>query len=96
MATSAPRTVGLRVREPLGRADLPGLYARVCQLLEAHAGAVVLCDIAGIPCDAVAVDALARLQLGARRHGCEVRLANASAELRQVIAFMGLENVLPE
>jgi hypothetical protein len=44
----------------------------------------------------VTVDALARLQLGARRHGCQVRLRNASTELLELVAFMGLENVLPE
>lgn len=96
MATHAARTIALAIRGPLGRADLPGLYARVCQLLEANAGGVVLCDVAGIPGDCVAIEALARLQLGARRHGCEVHLREASKQLREVIAFMGLEDVLPE
>jgi ABC-type transporter Mla MlaB component len=95
MATHAPR-IGIEIRGPLGRADLPGLYARVCQLLEASAGGVVLCDVVGIPGDCVAIEALARLQLGARRHGCEVRVRHASQQLRDVIAFLGLEDVLPE
>jgi anti-anti-sigma regulatory factor len=51
-------------------------------------------NVAGLPPDAVTVDALARLQLAARRHGCRVRLANASPELRELVAFMGLEKVL--
>jgi ABC-type transporter Mla MlaB component len=96
MATHTPRTVGVAIHGPLGRADLPGLYARVCELLEASAGGIVLCDVAEISSDGVAVEALARLQLGARRHGCEVRLRHASRELRDVVAFMGLEHVLPE
>jgi len=54
MATSAPRTVGVAIRGPLGRGDLPGLYTRVCRLLEANAGGVVLCDVAEIASDAVA------------------------------------------
>ena len=96
MATQARRAVSLAIRGPLERADLPGLYSRVCDLLAASAGAVVRCDVAGVPADAVAVEALARLQLGARRHSCEVRLQQASADLRDVVAFMGLEEVLPE
>jgi ABC-type transporter Mla MlaB component len=58
-------------------------------------GATILeWDLRGVPADAVAVDALARLQLAARRHGCELRLRNASPELRELIAFMGLRDVL--
>ena len=42
------------------------------------------------------VDALARLQLAARRHGCQVRLRHASTELLELVAFMGLSDVLPD
>ena len=42
------------------------------------------------------IDALARLQVGAKRRGCHVHLCNASDELTQLVAFMGLENVLVE
>ena len=48
----------------------------------------------GVGVDAVTVDALARLQLAAQRRGCRVRLRNASAELRELVAFMGLADVL--
>ena len=41
------------------------------------------------------VDALARLQLAAQRHGCQVRLCGASDELLELVGFMGLEDVLP-
>ena len=40
------------------------------------------------------VDALARLQLAARGYGCKVRLRHASDELTQLVAFMGLDDVL--
>src|SRR5947207_14411398 len=83
MATHVSRTVSLAIRGPLERADLPGLYSRVCDLLTANAGAVVLCDVIGIPCAAVAVEALARLQLGAPRNGFEVRLRQAPADPRR-------------
>ena len=39
---------------------------------------------------------LARLQLAATRSGCRVRLRNASAELLELVDFMGLEHVLAE
>ena len=57
---------------------------------------VIRCNVGGVEPDAVTVDALARLQLAARRAGCELRLANASAELRDLIAFMGLRDVLSD
>ena len=42
------------------------------------------------------VDALARLQLAARRRGCRVRLCNASPALLDLVAFMGLTEVLAD
>ena len=96
MGAAAPREVAFAVRGPIARADLPGLCARVCALLGEHASGEVLCDVHGVEADAVAVDALARLQLAARRRGCRIRLRNASAELRALVAFLGLTDVLPE
>jgi ABC-type transporter Mla MlaB component len=83
------------VRGAIARDDLPGLCDRVCALLAAAGPRVAFCDVRDVPADAVTVDALARLQLAARRHGCRVRLRHASHELRELVAFMGLENVLP-
>jgi hypothetical protein len=57
---------------------------------------LVLCDVSGAEPDAATVDALARLQLVARRGGRELRLVHASAELLRLVAFMGLAEVLPE
>ena len=42
------------------------------------------------------LDALARLQLAARRRGCQVRLRNASPGLRELVAFMGLDDGLTQ
>ena len=95
MATTKPVTITFAVWGPIGRSDLPGLCARVCALLASSEADVAYCDVAGIAPDAVTVDALAQLQLGARRHGCTVRRQNASAELRALVAFMGLTAVLP-
>lgn len=81
---------------PIAREDLPGLCDRVCAVLHARGPGSTRCDVAGVDPDAVTVDALARLQLAAKRLGCQVRLCNASAELRELIAFMGLRDVLSD
>jgi ABC-type transporter Mla MlaB component len=65
-------------------------------LLGESSAAVALCDVNGVEPDAVTVDALARLQLAARRTGCCVRLRHASDELLELVAFMGLSEVLPD
>ncbi len=96
MTTPAPRTIAFAIEGPIARTDLPGLCARVCELLQTSNAGIALCDVSGIDVDAVTVDALARLQLGARRSACQVRLCNASDELRELVEFMGLRDVLPE
>jgi len=96
MAAPAQQSVAFAIRGPIARADLPGLCDRVCSLVESRAAGVALCDVRGVEPDAVTVDALARLQLGANRHGCRVRLRGASDELLELLAFIGLRDVLPE
>ena len=95
MPTTGPHSVAFAIRGPITRADLPGLCDRVCALLRTS-GDVVACDVAGVAPDAVTVDALARLQLAARRLGCEVRLRNPSVALLEVVELMGLTHVLAE
>jgi hypothetical protein len=63
-------------------------------LLERSGASVAVCEVSGVAADAVSVDALARLQLAARRHRCRIELRHASTELRDLIAFMGLDEVL--
>ena len=96
MATSGPHSVAFAISGPINRTDLPGLCDRVCRLLNRSGAGVALCDVTGVGCDAVTVDALARLQLAARRHGCQVRLRHASDELLELVDFMGLTDVLPD
>jgi ABC-type transporter Mla MlaB component len=96
MATSPPRSIAFSIHGPIARADLPGLSDRVCALLNGSGARLALCDVRGIEPDAVTVEALARLQLAARRTGCQVRLREASPELRRLIGFMGLDAVLPD
>ena len=94
MAASPPSSITFAIRGPIGREDLPALYRRVCHLLTRSGASVAFCDVAGIAADAVSVDALARFALAARRHGCRIALQNASTELGDLIAFMGLDDVL--
>jgi ABC-type transporter Mla MlaB component len=96
MATGTSRTIAFAVTGPIARTDLPGLCERVCLLLEQSKAEVALCDASGVAPDAVTVEALARLQLAARRHGCQVRLRHASEGLLDLVAFMGLRDVLPD
>ena len=81
---------------PIKQADLPGLARRVCSLLGQSRAGVAICDTRGSAPDVGTVDALARLQLAAGRHGCQVRLRNMSEELRELVDFIGLRDILAE
>ena len=89
-------TTTLAIQGPILRSDLPGLYHRVCERLARRQAPVLICEVRGVAADAVSIDALARLALAARRYGCQVRLLGASAELRELVSFMGLDEVLSE
>ena len=96
MATPAA-TFSFAIRGPIARADLSGLCERVCGLLQTSGGArEALCDVRSVEPDAVCVDALARLQVAARGYGCRVVLRGASDDLRRLVAFRGLSEVLTE
>ena len=94
MGASEPSTITFAIKGPIERSDLPALSARVGALLAGSGATLAVCDVDGLAADAVTVDALARLQLAARRHGCRVEVRHASAELRDLVAYMGLSDVL--
>jgi ABC-type transporter Mla MlaB component len=96
MGAQRAETVSFAVRGPIARTDLPGLCDRVRALLSESGPARVLCCVEGVEPDAVTADALARLQLAAKRYGCRVHLGDASDELLDLLAFMGLRDVLPD
>jgi hypothetical protein len=54
----------------------------------------IVYDVGALAPDAAAVDALARLQLTARRLGYEIRLRDASVALQDLLDFVGLRDVL--
>ena len=96
MGGPQPKPVTFAIGGPITRADLPGPCDRVCDLLAEAGTDTVVCDVRGVATDVVTVDALARLQLGARRRGCRVVLRHASDDLRRLVHFMGLADVLVE
>ena len=56
---------------------------------------VVVCDVAGVSDpDCATVDALARMQLTAKRLGSGLRLRGASDELHELLAMAGLCEVV--
>ena len=89
-------TLSFAIEGPITREDLPGLCERVRDLLQSSGADVAICDVSGVQVDAVTVDALARLQLAARRHGCRIRLCGStSPQLLALVELMGLTDVLP-
>jgi ABC-type transporter Mla MlaB component len=93
---AGPRTVVLVLGEQIHRAAVPGLCERVRALLASGDAELVTCDVSELVApDATAVDALARLQLTARRSGGSIRLRRARGRLRDLLALLGLADVLP-
>ena len=94
MPSVRPTTVVIAVAGPIARADLPAICGDVAALLEATGADVALCDVGGLPADLVAIDALARIQLAARRKGRQVVLRHAADDLRDMLALVGLAGAL--
>ena len=95
MAIWSRPTIEFSVFGPIAVADLPGLHARLnAQLRERGAPVIIVCWLVDVQADAVAVDALARLRLCARRQDSKLRVHNASADLVALIALVGLDDVL--
>jgi anti-anti-sigma regulatory factor len=90
------RTIVLVLGGSIDRRDIPLLCERAAALLAADGADLVVCDVAALDsANAVVVDALARLQLTARRLGRRVLIRDACGELRDLLALVGLGDVLP-
>jgi anti-anti-sigma regulatory factor len=80
----------------IDRADIPELCDRTRAALETEPADRLVCDVGAVVApDAVTVDALARIQLTARRLGRRVWLRHASPELEDLLALMGLSDAVP-
>jgi STAS domain len=89
-------TIEVVLRGRFAAADIPGLWGRLLPLLGRTAAPVVVCDVtAMVDPDAATIDALARLQLTARRYGCCIRLRHAGGPLQGLLSLTGLAEVVP-
>jgi ABC-type transporter Mla MlaB component len=82
---------------PIRPADVPRLCEHIRRLPPPDLGeGPVVCDVGAVtPADVCAVDALARMTLTARREGRTLSLRDASADLRGLLALVGLGDVVP-
>ena len=72
------------------------LCDRARALLAGNDAEIMICDVDGLTQpDGVAVDALARLQLTVLRLGRRLYVRAATTDLTELIALMGLKDVLP-
>ena len=93
---AATTSVVLVLRGPIAPDDVAALCARLDGMLRDSGAALATCDVGGVPDAGVAtVDALARLQLAARRAGGHMRLRHASPQLRALLDLVGLADVIP-
>ncbi|HEU5225025.1 MAG TPA: STAS domain-containing protein [Actinomycetota bacterium] len=80
---------------PVTRDGIPALCERARRLLEGCDAGPVACDVGALAePDVVTIDALARLQLTARRLGYRVELRRACEELEGLLTLTGLLGVL--
>jgi ABC-type transporter Mla MlaB component len=83
------------VSGPVGAAAMRSLCDRVHLALEGSHVDVIVCDVTSPPePDASTVDALARSALTARRLGRRIVLRDAPSRLLELVALMGLADVL--
>lgn len=76
---------------PVTRDEVARLCDDVRALLEATGAGTVVCDVVGIgPPGLGTIDALARMQLAARRAGGRIRLRDPDPALRALLGLVGL------
>ena len=92
--STEPATAVLVIGAPIAEGDIVRLCERLRALAQAGDAEVIVCDVRTLAADARTVDALARLQLTARRLGRRIRLHRPSAELQALLSFLGLADVV--
>jgi hypothetical protein len=90
MSATEPRWTVIRAGASI---DGPALSAQLTALVRCGITSVA-CDVQALVPDAAAVDGLARLRVAARRLGCELHVRRASAELKELLAFVGLADAV--
>jgi len=90
----APNSAVLVITGRIDRGSLPKLSQRLVSLIEQRRPLGVTCDVGAMKsCDLETLDALAHLQLLARRLGCELRVVQATRHLMELVEFLGLERL---
>ena len=85
----------LEIGGPIAPADIAGLCARGRDALRAGRSGRLVCDVAAVRSpDVATIDCLARLALVARREGAVFALHRPSPALRELVALVGLCDVL--
>jgi ABC-type transporter Mla MlaB component len=88
-------TAVLVLTGPIARGDIRRVCDRARTLLMRTGADPLVCDVRGLETpDDGAIEALARVQLTARRLGRGVRFRGAGAPLREVLELLGLSDVL--
>jgi hypothetical protein len=76
-------------------ADPHRLCRELGRLLEASGARRVVADVSALAASGASVDALARCQLTAKRHGCGFVLEGASGALLDLLDLSGLREAIP-
>jgi anti-anti-sigma regulatory factor len=93
--TYGPETVVVVLAGTLDDDMVPALVDRMCRLLDNVVATRIVCDATAVTApDAVAVEALARLQLAARRRGLQVWLRDGEGGVLELLALAGLNEVV--
>jgi ABC-type transporter Mla MlaB component len=88
------RPLRLELPNPLTRADLPTLYRRTYIALAQSRPRLIELEVGRVEVDAVALEAIGRLALAARRHGCTVRVHGGDDALWELLGLAGLLDVV--
>jgi hypothetical protein len=93
---TSPRTIRVVVSPDLAPCDVRPLADQLVRKLRRREVAEVLVDVSCVRTPDVGyIDALARLQLVAGRYGGRVRLVRPCPRLMELLALVGLEDLLP-
>ncbi|MET9481047.1 STAS domain-containing protein [Streptomyces sp. NPDC006638] len=91
----ATKPIVLVVSGRLGPGDVPRLCEELVARLRGSGASEAVCDVRGLERPGlVAVNALARLQLTARRRAVRLRVRGAGQELRLLLDLVGLAELV--
>lgn len=79
---------------PITDGDVPALIERLTAVIVGIDADVIVCDVSTLPPRARSIEALARLQLTARRHNRHIRLRHLSPCLEHLLELVGLADVI--